>query len=88
MRFYNPFLNIPDGASGVDAGSPNPPGLDLVPVEGGQGGAKLTGLAVIESGEGFNRGVPYFPEAEVVAGGGEEFGGLVEGGVGAVGLEH
>lgn len=80
LRLDDPLLDIPDGASGVDAGGPNPPGFDVVPVEGGQGGTELAGLAVVEDRNGFDGGVPDFPETEVVAGGGEDVEGLVEGG--------
>ena len=34
LGFYNTPLHVPDGTSGVDAGCPNSPRLDLVPIEG------------------------------------------------------
>lgn len=67
----NTPLNIPDGAGGVDAGGPKAPGLDVVPVEGGERGAELGGLAVVEDGEGLGGVFAEVPEAEEVAGGGE-----------------
>jgi len=81
LRLDDAALDVPDGAGGVDGCGPDAAGLDLVPVEGGEGRGELGGggLAVVEDGaelgggggggEIVERGVP---ESEGVGGGGEE----------------
>ena len=76
LGFDNPSFDIPDCTGRVDAGCPNSPGLDLVPIERRQWGAEFAGFAVVENREGFDRIFADFPEAEVVAGGGEKVGGI------------
>ena len=89
LRLDDAAFDVPDGAGGVDGGGPDAAGLDLVPVEGGEGRGELGGgLAVVEDGaelgrrrgggEVVERGVP---DAERVGGGGEE------GGRGGAGVE-
>lgn len=73
LRLNDGALHVPDGARGVDAARAEAFGLDVVPVEGGQRGAELGRLAVVEDREGLRGGgVGDLPEAEEVAGGGEE----------------
>lgn len=90
LRFNEGAFDVPNGAGGVDAGSADAVRVDVVPVEGGERGAELAGLAVVEEGEGVDGVLAELPEAEVVAGGGEEVGGGGGGGrrVVAAGMEH
>ena len=65
-------LNVPDRTGRVDATSPDSLRLDLVPVERSERSAELGGLAVVQHAEGLDRVVAEVPEADEVAGGGEE----------------
>ncbi|PON50518.1 hypothetical protein TorRG33x02_314440, partial [Trema orientale] len=71
-------LNVPDGAGRVDAGGADALGLGLVPVEGGEGPAELAVLVAVEEGFELDAGAGVMvgdaPDAEEVAGGGEEVG--------------
>lgn len=78
LRLDDAFLDVPDGAGGVDAGGADPPRLDVVPVERRERRAELAGLAVVEDGDRLDGAVADLPEAEVVAGGGEDVEGLLE----------
>lgn len=80
LRLHDAEIDVPDGAGGVDGGGPDTAGLDLVPIEGGEGRAELGGgLAVVENGAELGRGggggevvERGVPDAERVGGGGEE----------------
>ena len=89
LRFDDALFDVPDGACGVDAGGSDAFGVEVVPVEGGERCAELAGLAVVEEREGLHGRVADLPEAEVVAGGGEEIdGGVAEEGGRGGGVEH
>ena len=68
-------LDVPDGAGGVDAGGADALGLGLVPVEGGKGPTEVVVLVAVEKALELDPVVVGdAPDAEVVAGGGEEVG--------------
>lgn len=71
-------LDVPDRARGIGAGGSDPSWLGFVPVEGGQRAAELAVLVAVEARLELDAGVIVgdSPEAEEVAGGGEEIGAL------------
>eukprot|EP00262_Sarcandra_glabra_P012131 TRINITY_DN3062_c0_g1_i3.p2 TRINITY_DN3062_c0_g1~~TRINITY_DN3062_c0_g1_i3.p2 ORF type:complete len:262 (+),score=31.24 TRINITY_DN3062_c0_g1_i3:280-1065(+) len=67
-------LDVPNGAGGVDAGCADALGLGLVPVEGGEGSAVLAVLVAVEEALEYHAVFGDAPDAEEIAGCGEEIG--------------
>lgn len=67
-------LDVPDRTCRVDAGRGDAASVDLGPVEGSDCGVELAGFVAVEKGLELDSVVVDFPEAEIVAGGGDEIG--------------
>ena len=74
LSLHDAALDVPNGARRVDATSTNSLRFDVVPVKGSERSTKLRGLAVVENAERLNRVFTEVPEADEIAGGGEEVG--------------
>ena len=74
LGVHNFTLDVPDGTRGVNARSPDSLRLSLVPIERGQRAAEIAVLVPVKEALELDAVVGDPPNAEEVAGGGEEVG--------------